>query len=415
MNGRCRPPSARVANGVITHAPSGRKTTYGKVAAAAAKLDAAEGRARSRIRRTGRSPASRWRASTRPTRSPAARSTASTSSCPACSTPRSRTARCSAARSRASTPPRSHGMPGVKKVRAGRRHRRRRGGRHLVARQDRARCPADRVGRGPERQGLERDRSRQMLKDGLDAEQAFVGNKNGDAQGRDRRRRQKVEAVYAYPYQNHATDGADERHGAAGRRSAAKCWTPTQNGEAALAATAEAAGPAGRQMRGLQACRSAAASAGAARPDCVRQAVLIAKEMPGTPVKLIWTREEDMTHGRYHPVTQCKMTAGSTTNGNLTGLHMRISGQSILAGVAPAALENGTDPSTFQGLTPSGRRARSATRSEPADRPRDAQPARAAGLLARREPQPERDLPRVLHGRAGARRRPGSARVPRAS
>ena len=59
---------------------------------------AAEGRRRSRIRRTGRSSASRSSASTPPTRSPASRSTASTSSCPACSTPRSRTARCSAAR-----------------------------------------------------------------------------------------------------------------------------------------------------------------------------------------------------------------------------------------------------------------------------------------------------------------------------
>ena len=42
--------------------------------------------------------------------------------------------------------------------------------------------------------------------------------------------------------------------------------------------------------------------------DYVRQAVLIAKQMPGTPIKLLWSREEDMTHGRYHPITQCKMT-----------------------------------------------------------------------------------------------------------
>ena len=45
--------------------------------------------------------------------------------------------------------------------------------------------------------------------------------------------------------------------------------------------------------------------------DYVRQAVMIAKEMPGTPVKLLWSREEDMPHGWYHPVTQCKMTAGA--------------------------------------------------------------------------------------------------------
>ena len=52
-------PSARAANSVITHKPSGRTTTYGKVAEAAAKLDAARRSRRSRTRRTGRSSASR--------------------------------------------------------------------------------------------------------------------------------------------------------------------------------------------------------------------------------------------------------------------------------------------------------------------------------------------------------------------
>jgi len=86
----------------------------------------------------------------------------------------------------------------------------------------------------------------------------------------------------------------------------------------------------------------------------VRQAVLIAKEMPGTPVKMLWTREEDMTHGWYHPVTQCKLTGAFDANNNLTGLHMRISGQSILATVAPGRLVEGRDPATFQGLFPGG-------------------------------------------------------------
>jgi isoquinoline 1-oxidoreductase beta subunit len=40
--------------------------------------------------------------------------------------------------------------------------------------------------------------------------------------------------------------------------------------------------------------------------------------------------------------------------GNVTGLHMRISGQSILATVNPNGLQNGRDPATFQGLNPSG-------------------------------------------------------------
>ena len=44
------------------------------------------------------------------------------------------------------------------------------------------------------------------------------------------------------------------------------------------------------------------------RADYIIQAVQIAKQMPGTPIKLLWTREEDMQHGFYHPITQCKMT-----------------------------------------------------------------------------------------------------------
>ncbi len=53
----------------------------------------------------------------------------------------------------------------------------------------------------------------------------------------------------------------------------------------------------------------------------MRQAVLVAKEMPGTPVKLIWSREEDMTHCQYHPTTMCKLTGGLDAQGNLVGLH----------------------------------------------------------------------------------------------
>jgi isoquinoline 1-oxidoreductase subunit beta len=76
--------------------------------------------------------------------------------------------------------------------------------------------------------------------------------------------------------------------------------------------------------------------------------------MPGTPVKLLWSREEDMTQDTYHPITQCRLTGAFDANGNLTALHMRISGQSILATLAPARLQNGRDPATFQGLNPGG-------------------------------------------------------------
>jgi isoquinoline 1-oxidoreductase subunit beta len=76
--------------------------------------------------------------------------------------------------------------------------------------------------------------------------------------------------------------------------------------------------------------------------------------MPGVPVKLLWSREEDMAQGTYHPITMCKLSAGLDAQGNLVGLHMRISGQSILAGVNPQGLQNGRDPVVFQGLSPGG-------------------------------------------------------------
>jgi isoquinoline 1-oxidoreductase subunit beta len=88
----------------------------------------------------------------------------------------------------------------------------------------------------------------------------------------------------------------------------------------------------------------------------VHQAVKIAKEMPGTPVKLLWSREEDMVQGRYHPVMQCKLVGAFDKDNNLTGLHMRLSGQSILASVRPQVVEQdkGRDALAFQGVFQTG-------------------------------------------------------------
>src|SRR5206468_12764488 len=77
--------------------------------------------------------------------------------------------------------------------------------------------------------------------------------------------------------------------------------------------------------------------------DYVTQAVRIAKQVPGTPVKLLWSREEDMQQGRYHPVMQAKMSGGLDAGGNLVGLHMRLSGPSVLPAVFPQNLQDGRD------------------------------------------------------------------------
>jgi isoquinoline 1-oxidoreductase beta subunit len=131
-------------------------------------------------------------------------------------------------------------------------------------------------------------------------------------------------------------------------------WCPTQNGEASLQAAAKAAGLPASKCEVYKIHLGGGFGRRGSFQDFVTQAVSIAKQMPGTPVKLLWTREEDMQHGHYHPITKAKMVAGLDDKGNLQGLHIRISGQSILAAVNPAWMQNGVDMFTFQGLLPDG-------------------------------------------------------------
>ena len=152
-----------------------------------------------------------------------------------------------------------------------------------------------------------------MMKEGLAAEQAFVGNKAGDAKATLASAAKKVEAVYAYPYQNHAPL---EPMNATAVWTSERCdvYCGTQNAEAALASVVQAA------ELPITKCDVHRTGLGGgfgrrARNDYIIQAVLIAKQMPGTPVKLVWTREEDMTHCAFHPATQCKLTASVDDKG----------------------------------------------------------------------------------------------------
>jgi len=192
----------------------------------------------------------------------------------------------------------------------------------------------------------------EVLKEGLGAEQAFIGHQTGDVKAALAGAAKKIEAVYGYPHQNHATM---EPMNATAKWTADRCevWTPTQNGESALAATAEASGLPAAQCE-VYKIHLGGGFGRRGMTDWIRQVVAIAKEMPGTPVKLIWSREEDMLHGKFHPITQCRLVGGLDAAGNLTGLQMRISGQSILAAVLPQNLQNGRDPVVFQGLNPPG-------------------------------------------------------------
>ncbi|MCB1512984.1 MAG: molybdopterin-dependent oxidoreductase, partial [Hyphomicrobiaceae bacterium] len=156
-----------------------------------------------------------------------------------------------------------------------------------------------------------------VLTDGLtSSEDVYVGNKNGDAASAMTKAAKTIEAVYGYSHQNHATL---EPMNATAVWTPEKCevWCPTQNGEAALAAAASAAGLPQSKCDVYKIHLGGGFGRRGAFHDFVRQAVLIAKAMPGTPVKLLWSREEDMTHGFYHPVSMAKLKGGLDKDGNL--------------------------------------------------------------------------------------------------
>jgi isoquinoline 1-oxidoreductase beta subunit len=188
-----------------------------------------------------------------------------------------------------------------------------------------------------------------MLNEGLTANDGFVGNEAGDVEAALDGAAQVVEAVYHYPSQHHATM---EPMNAMALVTDDSCevWVATQNAETDLAVAAETSGLEIPQCDIHRINLGGGFGRRASSSDYTVIAVRVGMEMKGTPVKVIWSREEDSTHGTYHPTTKARMRGALDADGNLTGMHIRISGQSIFAGLMPFALEDGMDPLTFQGL-----------------------------------------------------------------
>ncbi|TMI14676.1 MAG: xanthine dehydrogenase family protein molybdopterin-binding subunit, partial [Betaproteobacteria bacterium] len=189
------------------------------------------------------------------------------------------------------------------------------------------------------------------LKEGLTASgEPLAGWQEGDALKAIEGAAKKVEAVYSTPFLAHATM---EPMNATAKVTPdrVEVWVPTQNAEASLAAATEEAGlPLDRgEVYKLDLGGGFGRRGGT--QDYTRQAVAIAKQFPGVPVKLIWTREEDQAHDFYRPISQCKLSAGVDESGKLVGLHIRVSGQSINAFLNPQGIKDGKDLRQLQGLS----------------------------------------------------------------
>lgn len=192
------------------------------------------------------------------------------------------------------------------------------------------------------------DAIRAQLSAGLSANDARVGRADGNVDRALGQAVKRIEADYEVPFLGHATMEPQNctAHVTAER---VEVWAPTQDGETALAIAADAAGVSPDKVVIHKMMLGGGFGRRGIFQDFVRQAVTIAKEI-GQPIKLVWTREEDIRHDFYRPVAMARMIAGLDENGTPIAWKIRTAGQSIIAAVSPRVMQFGVDRNFLQGL-----------------------------------------------------------------
>ena len=189
----------------------------------------------------------------------------------------------------------------------------------------------------------------ELLRAGLAAPEAAVLRKEGDVDAALAKAAKRVEAEYAAPFLSHATM-EPQNCTAHVTPDKVEIWVPTQSAEAALAAAAAAAELAPEKVVVHKMMLGGGFGRRGAVHDYVRQAVLVAKAV-GQPVKLLWTREEDIRHDFYRPAAMAKFVAGLDETGMPIAWRVRVTGPSILANLFPQRVKNSVDQSFANGFT----------------------------------------------------------------
>ena len=179
------------------------------------------------------------------------------------------------------------------------------------------------------------------FKAGMEQPELAVARNDGNTAEALSKASKVVEADYFTPYLAHAT--MEPMVCTAWLQGdKLEVWSSTQNPEATLAVSAATAGvpPANVKVHPVQ----LGGGLGRKSPqDFTRQAVMIAKAMPGKPVKMLWTREEEIQHGLYRPASLMRFKAGLNASGKVEALHIRVSAPSILATLLKLPLPKGVD------------------------------------------------------------------------
>jgi isoquinoline 1-oxidoreductase beta subunit len=196
----------------------------------------------------------------------------------------------------------------------------------------------------------------EFYRKGLDAKEDIgVARKDGDVDAVFAGAGKKLEAEYWTPYLAHS---CMEPMGCTALVKDGKVdvWTSTQNAEASLAVAASTAGV---PLENVEVHRTQLGGGFGRRggaQDFVRQGVLIAKAMQGTPVKMLWSREEDTQHDFYRPASLVRMKAALDDAGNPTAWYARVSATSIIATLLklplrpPLAPAEGVDPQSVASI-----------------------------------------------------------------
>src|SRR6266581_646506 len=185
---------------------------------------------------------------------------------------------------------------------------------------------------------------------GLDAQQDIAtARKDGDFDQAFASAAKKIEAEYYTPYLAHA---CLEPMGCTAivKDGKVDVWTSTQSAEASLA---NAAAVAGVPLENVEVHRVQLGGGFGRRggaQDFVRQGVAIAKAMEGTPVKMLWTREEDTQHDFYRPASLIRLKAGLDASGSPLAWYSRVSATSIIATLPRLPLKDGVDPQAVASL-----------------------------------------------------------------
>ena len=181
----------------------------------------------------------------------------------------------------------------------------------------------------------------QYYRDGLNEKEVAVARNDGDTLAALKNASKVIEADYYTPYLAHATM---EPMVCTALLNGDKLdiWSSTQNPESTLTAAAGTADVPQENVR-VFAMQMGGGLGRKSPQDFTRQAVAIAMQLPGKPVKLMWSREEDMQHDLYRPASLVRMRAAVDSSGKPQALHVRVSAPSIFSQLLRMPLQNGVD------------------------------------------------------------------------